>query len=524
MMRTRMIMLVSVLVIAVVCGGNVQATAKTYYVSVSGDDSADGLAEKTAWRTIAHAAKVAVAGDTVKIKAGKYGPEQVVITNSGTEDKPIVFEGYGGAPVLDGGNGLETGIQVKGNYVVLRNFEVNKYETGVAVNDADHVTLEGISATYLGPRKGGFRGTGIGVWGCKHCVLRKCNVTDAGAQNFTLAASSHILMEHCASYGVTTNDAVDYYIRLDRSDDCIVRNCLAQNKHPLSKVHAGHGITLKNQNRRNKVINCVARGLGEAIGVAHFSNDNEFINCTVYSDGGQVRSGWCGAYFVRDGAERNRFVNCNAFGVKDGILLYDTDETPWKYRERKKGQSWQQGRPAAVPPAVQQDNVFENCIINVRDFAILFNNPYGKKTVSKNNMFRNCVFTGAKKMFYVKGAESGNVVTNSIIAGIKSAGYKNTVRFSYCDIWKGFRVSGQGNISKYPYFAAFAKGDYHLKSKTGRWDPKTKDFVKDTVNSPCIDAGDPKAEWKNEPKPNGGRVNIGAYGNTPEASKSTGSR
>ena len=63
--------------------------------------------------------------------------------------------------------------------------------------------------------------------------------------------------------------------------------------------------------------------------------------------------------------------------------------------------------------------------------------------------------------------------------------------------------------------------DYHLKSKTGRWDPKAKKWIKDKVHSPCIDAGDPKSRYVNEPQPNGGRANIGAYGNTTEASKSS---
>jgi hypothetical protein len=38
--------------------------------------------------------------------------------------------------------------------------------------------------------------------------------------------------------------------------------------------------------------------------------------------------------------------------------------------------------------------------------------------------------------------------------------------------------------------------------------------------SPAIDAGDPTSPYGNEPSPNGCRVNIGAYGNTPEAAES----
>jgi hypothetical protein len=40
------------------------------------------------------------------------------------------------------------------------------------------------------------------------------------------------------------------------------------------------------------------------------------------------------------------------------------------------------------------------------------------------------------------------------------------------------------------------------------------------VTSPCIDAGDPASACGNEPIPNGGRINMGAYGNTAQASKS----
>jgi len=39
--------------------------------------------------------------------------------------------------------------------------------------------------------------------------------------------------------------------------------------------------------------------------------------------------------------------------------------------------------------------------------------------------------------------------------------------------------------------------------------------------SPCIDTGDPSdTDWQNELLPNGSRINMGAYGGTPEASMS----
>jgi len=68
--------------------------------------------------------------------------------------------------------------------------------------------------------------------------------------------------------------------------------------------------------------------------------------------------------------------------------------------------------------------------------------------------------------------------------------------------------------------AIWVDGDYHLKSKAGRWDPNNQTWILDDVTSPCIDAGDPNTPVGDEPEPNGGVINMGAYGGTSEASKS----
>lgn len=81
-------------------------------------------------------------------------------------------------------------------------------------------------------------------------------------------------------------------------------------------------------------------------------------------------------------------------------------------------------------------------------------------------------------------------------------------------------ISDVGNLfDQDPYFADAENHDYHLKSQYGRWNGSS--FVTtDEVTSPCINAGDPSSEYANEPAENGGRINIGRYGNTAEASKS----
>ncbi len=79
-----------------------------------------------------------------------------------------------------------------------------------------------------------------------------------------------------------------------------------------------------------------------------------------------------------------------------------------------------------------------------------------------------------------------------------------------------------------PMFADPANGDYHLRSQRGRYvplNPQTSGGIEglwafDAVTSPCVDGGDPAERPDRERMPNGGRVNMGAYGNTPYASLS----
>ena len=69
----------------------------------------------------------------------------------------------------------------------------------------------------------------------------------------------------------------------------------------------------------------------------------------------------------------------------------------------------------------------------------------------------------------------------------------------YNDIQGGW--SGTGNLDVDPLFADAV-------------------WVVDEVTSPCIDAGNPATSYSKEPQPNGGRVNMGVYGGTDQASKS----
>ncbi|MBN2270814.1 MAG: hypothetical protein JXN61_09385 [Sedimentisphaerales bacterium] len=131
---------------------------------------------------------------------------------------------------------------------------------------------------------------------------------------------------------------------------------------------------------------------------------------------------------------------------------------------------------------------------------------------------------------------SGNTASNG--GGIYCSGTYTTI--SNCILWddtpdelylewSGLAViysdvrgswPGEGNISVDPCFADANNDDYHLKSQAGRWDANEGRWTIDAVTSLCIDAGDPMTPIMHEPFPNGGIVNMGAYGGTAEASKS----
>lgn len=108
-----------------------------------------------------------------------------------------------------------------------------------------------------------------------------------------------------------------------------------------------------------------------------------------------------------------------------------------------------------------------------------------------------------------------------IVYPAQIGGDPNAATVEYCCIegWTP-EYGGTGNIGDDPLFVTPDPGDFHLKSQAGHWDAVLQAWIADDVTSPCIDAGDPLIAVEHELFPNGGIVNMGAYGGTCEASKS----
>lgn len=136
-------------------------------------------------------------------------------------------------------------------------------------------------------------------------------------------------------------------------------------------------------------------------------------------------------------------------------------------------------------------------------------------------------------------------ISNNIIAfnkAVSVGGIYGTCISSYNAFWNeggnfgGGATAGDGEVIANPLFARngywdtngtpdesddfWVDGDYHVKSEAGRWSPGNRNWVKDTLTSMCIDAGDPDSDWTSELWPHGKHINMGAYGGTAQASMS----
>ncbi|MBU1895433.1 right-handed parallel beta-helix repeat-containing protein [Patescibacteria group bacterium] len=157
--------------------------------------------------------------------------------------------------------------------------------------------------------------------------------------------------------------------------------------------------------------------------------------------------------------------------------------------------------------------------------SVIYDNTYNGVD---NSGFRNTTLTNntiadnGRSGYYDWVGAGSHVFNNNIIVNNGWYGitpHRNSPRtISYNNVWNNTKGSyyegfsgdptvfipnpGTGEKSQDPKFVDSANGDYHLQE-----------------SSPSIDTGDPASAFGNELTPNGSRINMGAYGNTSEATK-----
>ncbi len=192
------------------------------------------------------------------------------------------------------------------------------------------------------------------------------------------------------------------------------------------------------------------------------------------------------------------------------------------------------------------ENMREAGGINLKNFT---------NTLIENNTIVNCIGGGVRlggnvgfntQWSYVTGLTAvikNNIITNTVDGGNATAsGYGidiangNSAVCTFNNVWNNAQGDyygcepDLGSLSIDPQFKNITLGtafyncndinaDLHLKSEQGRWNDNTNSWETDAVSSMCINGGNPNDDFSNEPVNNGGRINLGAYGNTAFASK-----
>ncbi len=166
-----------------------------------------------------------------------------------------------------------------------------------------------------------------------------------------------------------------------------------------------------------------------------------------------------------------------------------------------------------------------NSSITVSNCTILGNGKYGIHVLGNNGtrLANNVVCADGAGDYGVYRSETSNSLTsdynlffttNEAVLGFSGENCANLAS------WRRATGRDAHSLVQDPLFVNASAGNCHLRSQAGRYDTSTGNWVLDSATSPGIDRGDPLSRCGDEPPPNGDRINIGAYGNTPLASKS----
>ena len=239
-------------------------------------------------------------------------------------------------------------------------------------------------------------------------------------------------------------------------------------------------------------------------------------NCTLYG-GTAIGGGGIKLYMT----DHNRIVDNRIYSNRIGIYLaQNADSTGIRGNlilDNEYG--------VYVDQDADADTLINNAIVGCAKGLHFVG---GQNPVGINHVVRNNIFHELDVCIYLGGA-LGNTFDQCDYNDLHpttggNVGYISGTTYGTLAEWRGGSGMDSHSIEQDPLFADVSGDpgdmDLHLKSPSGRWDGSG--WVTDPIRSPCIDAGDPSDEYSREPTLNGDRINIGAYGNTEQASKSGG--
>jgi len=517
--------------------------AKVIYVDDDAVAPGDGTSWATAYRYLRDAlADATVPGEPVEIRVaqGTYVPDQSAADPEGTGDDYATFELIDTMSLLGGYSGVcgadandrdieEFEVVLSGDLIgddaevtdvtLLQSEATRRDNARVIVSiTGDGVLLEGF--TIVGATRSGVEVPA----GAAHTMVRHChfrgnrgNQVDFNASAGALTAYGEgLVVASCSFVGNTGS------VGAVRADGQSLQDCLFTGNY-------GWGVG--------------GGGVGRHYG-------GTFTDC-VFEDNRARRSG--GALYFNGGHStlRRCIFRDNVAGTYGGALgcLHGN--------VRLSDCLFVGNRAETIGGAcvhLSADAIAVNCLF-VGNQAVDYGGGYVVREKGALNLV-NCTVAGNRAPeaeflwsdYYLDETESYVKLMNCVLVSegsqIFSTGSRIVMTHTCLGEPVGFQIDtdewlvlGEGNITVDPCLVdvgswddngtaddpnddVFVEGDYHLKSQAGRWDEESESWVQDDVTSPCIDAGDPNSPIMVEPFPNGGVINMGAYGGTAQASKS----
>ena len=179
--------------------------------------------------------------------------------------------------------------------------------------------------------------------------------------------------------------------------------------------------------------------------------------------------------------------------------------------------------------------ILNNTIYQTNGYALELDSTSTNDVEVRDNIF--WVTNGLDISIASAAEQNVTIDFNDLYAtGSGQIGQWNGVNYSTLATWQSASGMDADSISTDPLFVNAASGDFHVQSQygsnhggtlapilnttTGLPEANPGTLVDDANTGPTIDRGAPTDPYSNEPAPNGGYVNLGAYGNTSQASLS----
>ncbi len=480
------------------------AHAESYCVDDKlGNDGNTGVCEGVnyqPWRTVSKVNTESFQpGDSIEFIVGGVWHEDLVIGNSGAKDNPIVYRAFGqgvGRPMLDqsgGGNG--TTISVKASYITIEDLHIKGNlgkRNGITVAPRGGSVNVVIDDVIVETGRNGI----VYSNGGSGAIVRNSRVFDIRSNGILIKGSkankmTNTLVEnnYVSGRGGTTSGNDGIVIHVDDAREEAGAGHVVRNNYVDSFPEQGYDITTASD---VTLIGNTSHGNGDgSIVVGHGATgvtilDHLSINEPVTSSAASI------LIKVKDVTVMNSIV----IGEQNSFLLQI------------------ENGPDSDAEAVIENNVFawsgSKPAVNMHSF--------------KSARFRNNIFTTTRPHF---GEPVFHFKDNNF--GPDHLGFSSDYNLYF---------SPQDDI-RFQVILGGDKPQFSLEDYRDTFNQEANSFLANPLfvnlgapspnfdlhlrpESPAIDAGDPSSPFGMEPLPNGGRVNIGRYGGTSEATTSDG--